>query len=41
MSTENVSKEQKGNDANRVLGVVLSANVLTVGAVRIINKKFN
>jgi len=24
MQTENVSKEQQGNDANRVLGVVLS-----------------
>ncbi len=28
MNTENVSKEQKGNDANRVLGVVLSENEL-------------
>lgn len=28
MSTENVSNEEKGNDANRVLGVVLSETEL-------------
>lgn len=28
MNTENVSKEQKGNDANRVLGIVLSETEL-------------
>ena len=37
MSTENISKEQKGNDANRVLAVVLISllwmAVLAVGVI--------